>query len=76
MTIVASENPQAIVEDGCTVGGASRGEVPSNPVFPVDPLASGELVLIEVIFIAKVGVGVDVACVAAKDEHTVIEDDC
>ena len=54
VAIVACKNPQAIVEDGGTVGRASRGEVPGNPVFPVDPLAGGELVLVEVVFVAEI----------------------
>ena len=57
------------------MGGASRGEFPCYPVFPVDPLAGREFVLVEVILVAEVGVGVDVSGVAAEDKHTVVEDD-
>ena len=76
VTIIACENPQTVVKDGGTMGGTSWGEIPSNPVFPVDPLAGGELVLVEVVFVAEIRVGVDVSGVAAKDEHAVVEDNC
>lgn len=74
MSIIAGKYPQSVVEDGCTVGRASRGEVPRDPVFPVDPLAGGEFVLVQVVLVSQVRVGVDVARVAAKHEHAIVED--
>ena len=74
VTVIAGENPQTVVEDGGTVGGASRGEIPGDPVLPIDPLTSGELILVEVVLIAEIRIGVDVPGVATEDEHTVVED--
>ena len=50
------------------------GEVPGNLVLPVDPLAGGELVFIQVVLVSQVGVGVDVTSVAPKHKHAVLED--
>ena len=37
-------------------------------------MASGEFVLVEVIFVGEITVAVNVACIAAEDKHTALVD--
>jgi len=65
-----------IVDNGAVGSSGHRRRTASLGCLPLTPLAAAELVLVEVVLVAQIRVGVEVACVAAKDEHAVLVDAC
>jgi len=65
-----------IVDNGAVGSSGHRRRTANLGCLPLTPLAAAELVLVEVVLVAQIRVGVEVACVAAKDEHAVLVDAC
>ena len=75
MAVVAAKDIELVLVHGCPMGGARGREGSFGGITPVHPLAAAELELVKVVLVLQVLVGVDVASVAAKDEHAVADHD-